>query len=121
LYEIRKKTILQTRVLNIPSSPSSRIYEYKVHDAKARLRVVQSGSYKILAGSTAILKEQGSIPENIKKMRKEFIGNGTVVVDEIRWLLNFQKDIDFNSPSAASSFISGSSTNGWLCFGIPRK
>ena len=107
--------------VNEGSKPTSEVFEYKVHNARAKMVITPSGSYRILAGSTAIEEEKGSIPKNIRKMRKEFIGSGIVVVDKVRGLLRFVNNADFDSPSSASSFISGSSTNGWVCFNIPRK
>lgn len=101
--------------------PTSEFFEYKVHNARARMTITPSGLYRILAGSTAIEEEKGSIPENIKRLRKEFIRNGTVEVDKVRGLLRFVKNGDFSSPSAASGFISGTSTDGWKCFKISKN
>lgn len=119
--EIKRKPMPRLKETRKPMPHLNKLYEYKVHNARAKLIISSAGLFKILAGSTAIEEEKNSLPEHIRKMRKEFIANGSIVVDKIRGLLRFQKDIDFNSPSAASSFISGSSTNGWLCFGIDKK
>jgi hypothetical protein len=91
------------------------IFEYRVLNAKAKMVITQGGLYSVLKGSTAIREDKNSIPENAKKKRKDLIQSG-VLVDYMRGLLIFTKDVEFKSPAAASCIISGTSTNGWICF-----
>lgn len=42
-------------------------------------------------------------------------------LDSTHNLSVFTENVSFNSPSLASCVISGASTNGWLCFNIPKN
>lgn len=48
------------------SYDKSKIYEYVIHNARARL-IIDSGSYVILKGSTATIDNKKSMPSNAKK------------------------------------------------------
>jgi len=95
--------------------PLGEIFEYRVLNARAKMVITPGGLYSVLRGSTAIREDKNSIPENAKRKRKDLIQSG-VLVDDTKGLLIFTKDVEFRSPAAASCVISGTSTNGWICF-----
>jgi len=96
-------------------NPAGHVFEYMVHNARAKMIITESNLYSILKGSTALKEEKMSIPENAKRTRENLILSG-ILVTNLRGLLEFTKNVEFKSPSAASAVISGSSTDGWICF-----
>lgn len=96
-------------------SPHGVLFEYRVHNAKAMMIITESNLYSILKGSTAVEEEKSSIPENVKRKKKELIQSGVLVVNA-RGLLEFTETVEFKSSSSAASLISGSSTDGLICF-----
>ena len=98
-----------------PQNPAGHVFEYRVHNAKASMIITELNLYSILKGSTAVREEKGSIPEKEKRKRNEFIQSGILVVNA-RGLLEFTKNVEFTSASAAASLIAGSSKDGLICF-----
>lgn len=97
------------------------IFEYRIKDAKAFMKVNSTDSYLILSGSTALRDEKNSMPEGARKTRQNLLRTGQLKIDENRpQLFRFVSDVEFKSPSAASTVISASSTNGWKCFNLPQ-
>lgn len=92
-------------------------YEYVIHNARARL-IIDSGSYVILKGSTAIKDIKKSMPLNAQKKKQELIHQGKLILKHNEQFYEFTDDVPFNSPSLASCIVSGISTNGKLCFNI---
>ncbi|HDZ01230.1 MAG TPA: DUF4357 domain-containing protein [Nitrospirae bacterium] len=92
-------------------------YEYVIHNARARL-IIDSGSYVILKGSTAIKDIKKSMPLNAQKKKQELIHQGKLILKHNEQFYEFTDDVPFNSPSLASCIVSGTSTNGKLCFNI---
>jgi len=98
-----------------PQRSTGRVFEYRVHNAKATMTITESNLYTILIGSTAIAEEKGSIQEKVRRIREKLIQSGELV-SNARGLLEFTKNVNFKHPSSASGVISASSTNGWICF-----
>ncbi len=94
-----------------------KIYEYRVGDAFAKM-IIKDGSYVILKGSTAVKENKPSMPESSERKKRELISFRKLVLDEERNLYVFTEDVLFGSPSMASGVISGTSSNGRLCFNI---
>ncbi|HOI94573.1 MAG TPA: DUF4357 domain-containing protein [Syntrophobacter fumaroxidans] len=82
--------------------------------------VIRSGSYTVLKGSTANGEAKDSLCDNHRYKRQHLISSGLLSLDRRTNLYLFSSDVTFNSPSEASSIVSGTSTNGWKCFNIPR-
>lgn len=53
-----------------------------------------------------------------KKTKQKLIQQGKLIIKSNEQLYEFTDDIPFNSPSSASCIVSGTSTNGKLCFNI---
>lgn len=97
------------------------IFEYRIKDAKAFMKINSLNSYLILRGSTALRDDRNSIPEGAKRARQCLLETGQLIIDKNRpQLLRFMTDVEFKSPSAASTVIAASSTNGWKCFNLPQ-
>lgn len=92
-------------------------YEIPKHGIRARM-VIQNGLYTILKGSTANVVMNASMAVGHRRRKQELIDSGKLVREENVYV--FTDDVEFSSPSEASGVVSGSSTNGWQCFGIPR-
>ncbi len=102
------------------SYDKSKIYEYVIHNAHAEL-IIDSNlrdQYVILKGSTAIIDDKTSMPPNAKERKQELIQQGKLIGKSNEQLYEFAEDVPFNSPSLASCIVSGTSTNGKLCFKI---
>jgi hypothetical protein len=102
-------------------SGNTRVYTYGIekYGIKARM-VIRDGLYVVLKGSTASGMMNDSMADGHRRKREELIHSGKLVRQGKTDLYVFISDVIFNSPSAASGVVSGSSTNGWVCFGIPR-
>ncbi|MBL7204916.1 MAG: DUF4357 domain-containing protein [Desulfobacteraceae bacterium] len=109
---------------NIPSKKlkpiEGSVYTYKIHGAVAKM-IVKNKSYVILKDSTAIKDEKKSCPTSALRIKKSLIATGKLVLNPTNDLYVFTEDVDFKTPSAASAVISGTSTNGWICFGIQKS
>lgn len=83
----------------------------EIKGAKARGQRTASG-FVIFKGSTAVLKERPSAESYpyVIAQRKQLIADGTLV--EKGGFLEFSRDIEFSSPSAAAAVIHGGSANG---------
>lgn len=103
-----------------PKPIEGSVYTYKIHGAVAKM-IVKNKSYVILKDSTAIKDEKKSCPISVLRIKKSLIATGKLVLNPINHLYVFTEDVGFKSPSAASTVISGTSTNGWLCFGIKKS
>jgi hypothetical protein len=94
------------------------VYTYEVNGAIANL-IHKSGSFVILKDSTAVEKEKASIYKSHKRIRRDLLRKGILVVEQGRGLLRFTEDVSFGSASAASGVISATSTDGLICFKLP--
>ncbi len=99
------------------SFTKSKTYEYVIYNARARLKI-NNDLYVILKGSTAIIDNKKSMPSNAKKMKQKLIHQGKLIIKSNEQLYEFTDNVPFSSPSLASCIISGTSTNGKLCFNI---
>jgi predicted type IV restriction endonuclease len=99
------------------SDGSRKIHIYTIHGAKAKM-VMDGSSYIVLRGSTAKKEDKKSMPQNAKKLKDNLIKSGRLVLKSSDNLYEFAEDISFKSPSLASCIVSGTSTNGKLCFSI---
>lgn len=70
--------------------------------------IVESEGFIVLKGSRINETIKKSLSDNICKMRKQYLSDGTIIDGY------FSKDTCFSSPSAASDFILGYSTSGPL-------
>ena len=78
----------------------------------ARGKRTPSG-FVVLAGSTASASNSAALEKNspaIATMRKQMVNDGTLVPKND--VLEFQKDVEFTSPSAAASVVFGTNANG---------
>jgi hypothetical protein len=114
-YERSEEEIQKSPKVSMPQQS----YEYRVNDAIAWLKIVDS-SFVVLKGSTAVKDIKKSCPDGAVKKREELLNSGILFFNPKSDLYEFQHDVPFKSPSAASGFISGTSTNGWVCFGIKK-
>ncbi len=112
-----KQEVSTNREAKGRSYDKSKIYEYVIHNAHARL-IIDSGLYVILKGSTAIIENKKSMPSNAKKTKQKLIQQGKLIIKSNEQLYEFTDNSPFNSPSLASCIVSGTSTNGKLCFNI---
>jgi len=95
------------------------VYEYRIHGAVAKL-IVKNKMYVVLKDSTAVRETKKSFPVSFQRKRQHLIDNEKLVLYPSKNLYVFTDDVEFKSPSAASTFVSGTSTNGWLCFGMNK-
>lgn len=104
----------------VDRSKDGKIYMYEIpkHRILAKM-VIRDGLYTVLKDSTASGQVNASMAEGHRHRREELIRSGKLVRKGS--LYAFTCDVSFNSPSEASGVVSGSSTNGWLCFKIPRQ
>ena len=80
--------------------------------ASARGRDTAQG-FIVLAGSTAAADEVDSLSKHfptISQLRQDLLSNGVLVPDGTAW--RFSQDYTFGSPSTASTFVLGRSSNG---------
>jgi len=112
-----KQEVSSNREAKGRSYDKTKIYEYVVHNAHARL-IIDSGLYVILKGSTALMDNKKSMPSNPKKTKQKLIQQGKLIIKSNEQLYEFTDNVPFNSPSLASCIVSGTSTNGKLCFNI---
>jgi hypothetical protein len=97
-------------------SDKRNVYEYRIGGSIAKM-VIKGGSYIILKGSTAIKENKPSMPESSRQKKIELVSLKKMILKE-NDLYTFTENVSFSSPSMASGVISGTSTNGWLCFNI---
>ena len=112
-----KQEVSINRAVKGSSYDRNKKYEYVIHNAHARL-IIDSGLYVVLKGSTAIIHNKKSIPSNAKKEKQRLIQQGKLIMKSNGQLYEFTDDVSFKSPSLASCIVSGTSTNGKLCFNI---
>ncbi len=115
-----RSTNPNTRIAdNIRTMPQGEIHIYRVRNAEARM-IVSKGAYILLKGSTAVIKENASMPASSKKRKDELIESGELALNDNRDLYEFTANVSCKTPSLASGIISGSSTNGRKEFKLPR-
>ena len=99
---------------------------YKMDDAKASLNqadilhttrngieafgVYDGEKFEVLEGSQINIDKEVKL-ERYNKQRDELIKNGSISKVDDKYILNVI--LDFNTPSGASDFVLGGSTNGW--------
>ncbi len=118
---VKPEKIRSAAVEKYSRSGAGKVYTYRISKYGIVARIeIRNGSFVVLAGSTATGLVNDSMAEGHRRKRQELISIGQLVRDGKTDLYVFNSDVTFNSPSEASGVISGSSTNGWQCFGIPR-
>ena len=110
----KRKEAKQNRAV---CSDKNNVYEYRIGGAIAKM-VIKGGSYIILKGSTAVKENKTSMPESSRQEKIELISFRKMILNEDGDLYIFTENVPFSSPSMASGVISGTSTNGRLCFNI---
>lgn len=99
---------------------------YKMDDAKASLNqadilhttrngieafgIYDGEKFEVLEGSQINIGKEVKL-ERYNKQRDELIKNGSISQTDGKYILNVI--LDFNTPSGASDFVLGGSTNGW--------
>ena len=89
--------------------------------ARAYLESVGEG-YLLRAGSLVSKIATDSLPANVRKLRDQLIGEGSLV--DVGECLRLEKDIEFSSPSPASALVKGRSSTGhgdWLRVGDKKR
>jgi len=89
----------------------STLYYLKGNDHNASAQLLSDGSFNVLKGSRARLREAESFDGWSKNARKRFLEDGTLKIENDVFL--FTRDVIFKSPSAAAATIAGRSINGW--------
>ena len=87
------------------------IYEFSVHDAKAKMKI-EENQYIVLEGSTAVIDNRLSAKPPIINLRESLIKNGVFRKNKSKNLYEFTSDYKFNSPSYAAASIAGGAENG---------
>jgi hypothetical protein len=87
--------------------------------------VVREGLFIVRKGSTARVKEVGSLADNYRDLRRKLRENG-VLAPSTQDLMTFTVDYAFESPTAAGAAVTGTGVNGRLAWrvkgqGIPYK
>ena len=101
----------ETSSANVPVTDAS-ILHCTGRGASSRGRDTAQG-FVVLADSVAVATEVPSLQKhfpNVSQLRSDLLANGVVTLDA--GTLRFTQDYTFNSPSLASSFVMGSSSNG---------
>ena len=99
---------------------------YKMDDAKTSLNqadilhttrngieafgIYDGEKFEVLEGSQINIGKEVKL-ERYNKQRDELIKNGSISQTDGKYILNII--LDFNTPSGASDFVLGGSTNGW--------
>ena len=84
--------------------------------ASARGRDTAQG-FIVQAGSIAAADEVDSLAKHfptLSQLRRHLLSNGVLVAEGITW--RFSQDYTFGSPSTASTFVLGRSSNGRTCW-----
>lgn len=114
--------VLEPRTYEQPL-PRTPVQPFTMTHKQARGQMIISGDeYVVLAGSTAVRKEQPSCPGPLKKLRRELVESGILVPDENDQLYRFKQNAKFSSPSYAAGAIVGGAVNGrraWTLNGRP--
>ena len=101
-----------------PTRKNQIIKDYKVHDAHARIKIIGNDCFIILKGSTAIIEDKNSMPNNAKKFKIKLIQDGILVRNSKENLYKFTEDCSCSSASLATNIVSGTMTNGKKCLNI---
>lgn len=96
---------------NIQNIKEETIYEFRVHNAKAKMRI-EEDKYIVLEGSTAVIPNRPSAQTALIKMRSSLITSGVLRENINKNLFEFTDDYIFTSPSTAASVVAGGSENG---------
>lgn len=83
----------------------------KASGAEAKAQEI-NGEFLVLKDSTARKENTESLPQRYRDLREQLIEEGKLIVHQNGKYLVFQKDVSFNSASAAAATISGASCNG---------
>ncbi len=73
--------------------------------------IYDGDKFQVLEGSVVNISKSVAI-EKYNVMRKKLLENGDITKDNDKYILNVT--IEFNTPSGASDFILGGSSNGWM-------
>ena len=80
--------------------------DYKPRGSKQSVHVlmqVEDGELTIQASQHVAVSTSKGLPESVRQLRDQYTDNMGVVLEDVR----------FDSPSAAASFVTGGSCNGW--------
>lgn len=106
----------------IPEGEEDKKTRFLLSNSKAGIEAIAievAGEFVVQEGATGALREKASFPERTKSVRDEALETGRIVrIGSSQFRL--EQDISFNSPSAASVFLFGTSRNGrtdWLVEG----
>ena len=93
------------------SANGSPLFVFSTAGASATARETSDG-FVVLAGSTARKATTATIPASYEALRNRLIRTGQLVDGPSPDLLQFAKDVVFDSPSAAASVVAGRSAAG---------
>lgn len=101
---VQEQTTEPDEVCHESSSSQGPVFSYDRKAGVARGRRTSEG-FVVLADSVVAPKLQQSCPEAARRMREKYVDD--IDADDV-----LRRDVLFSSPSAAASFVAGSSTNG---------
>ena len=90
---------------------------YKMDDAKRTineeriLHTSRNGKFEVLNGSEINMDKPAHL-QSYNRLRDELLSKQSIVKAGEKYILNVT--LDFNTPSGASNFVLGGSTNGWI-------
>ncbi|KAA0213813.1 MAG: GIY-YIG nuclease family protein [Leptolyngbya sp. PLA3] len=93
------------------SPDADRVFTCKRGGADAR-GVYNEEGFVVLKGSIARMELTSSSYDTVGPRREELIDAGVLVADKHGY--RFERDMAFNTPSAAAAIVTGGSANGWV-------
>lgn len=100
----------------LPASAAHIPFTYQVGDAKAQAHYTPSdGKWTVLAGSQARAQLADHRKTGILERRERYLRDGTLI-QVTPDLMEFTKDVPYDTPSAAAQDVAGASRNGWTCW-----
>ena len=118
---VPKSVITTTNVPEIQSFQHSEKFEITMKNGVRAEGIQLDSEFIVLSGSQASMQD-GDAWKNGRKMRDILISNGSLVIEDNRYI--FTRDIPFSSPSMAASVVRALQTNGrtaWKEIGTGRK
>lgn len=95
---------------NVKSSTSSDIF-HTTRNGISALGIYDGEKFQVLEGSQININKQVHLAR-YNKQRAELLASGEISQVDGKYFLNIT--IEFNTPSGASDFVLGGSTNGWI-------
>jgi len=93
---------------------NSTLYYLRSDEYDATAELLEDGSINILKGTRARMRETDSFGGWSLAARKQFLEEGTMVLEGDTYI--FTQDVLFKSPSAAAATVAGRSINGWTAW-----